>query len=61
MGVMRHRPLTAGQQLRKLQLAVDHIAAVLQDVSGDGVADLNDALDSIHQAEASIEDEHDDG
>lgn len=59
MPVIGRRPLTLAQQARKLQLAVDHIAAVIDDAPGDCIADLNEALDLIHQAEGSIEDERD--
>lgn len=51
------RPLTTGQKLRKLQLAVDHIAAVLED--GGPIAELSEALDLIHGAEGEIEAERD--
>jgi hypothetical protein len=50
--------LAPPQQLRKLQLAVDHIAAVIEDVAGDGALEnLNDALDHIHHAESAISEE----
>ena len=58
--VKRRGPLTPGQQLRKLQLAVDHIAAVIDDAPADCIADLNEALDLIHQAESGIEEARDD-
>lgn len=56
-GQARPLSLTLGQQLRKLQLAVDHIAAVIDHAPADAIADLNEALDAIHHAESAIEDE----
>ena len=53
------RPLTPRQQLRKLQLAVNHIAAVIDDAPGECLGDLDEALGLIHQAENAIEDGQD--
>jgi hypothetical protein len=48
--------MTNAQARRKLQYAVDHIAAVLE--SGlTGVSDLSEALDLIHSAESDLEDD----
>lgn len=52
----RRSDLTTKQKLRKLQLAVDHIAAV-HEQSPEGAAELAEALDLIHAAEGEIEDE----
>jgi DNA-binding MltR family transcriptional regulator len=50
------RAMTHAQALRKLQHAVDHIAAVLE--AGHGpVGDLSEALDLIHSAEGEIEED----
>lgn len=49
--------LTPKQQLRKLQLAIDHIDAVIDDAPGDVLGDLYDALDALHDAESGIEQE----
>lgn len=46
--------MTTRQKLRKLQLAVDHVAAVLEQ-SPEAVDDLSEALDHIHHAEIAIE------
>ena len=43
-------------QLARLQLAVDHIAAVIEYAPSDAVAPLSQALDLIHQAEGRITD-----
>lgn len=53
-----NRAVVINQKLRKLQLAVDHIAAVLED--GGPIAELSEALDLIHAAESEIEAERDD-
>lgn len=48
--------MTRSQKLRKLQMAVDHIAAVIEaDDSGAALDDLSEALDHIHHAESAIE------
>lgn len=46
--------MTREQKLRKLQTAVDHIAAVLED-GPSGAAYLSEALDLIHLAEGEID------
>jgi hypothetical protein len=47
--------MTPSQKLRKLQRAVDHIAAVME-AAPEAVNDLSEALDCIHAAESEIED-----
>jgi hypothetical protein len=47
--------VSKSQQLRKLQLAVDHIAAVIDYAPSDAVFVLSEALDLIHHAEHAIE------
>lgn len=50
--------MTAREQLRRLQLAVDHIARVMDSDPGSEAADdLSFALDHIHMAESSIGDD----
>jgi hypothetical protein len=51
--------VTPNQQLRKLQLAVDHIAAVIDYAPSDCAASLSEALDLIHHVEGEIEVERD--
>lgn len=45
--------MTRSQKLRKLQRAVDHIAAVLEE-SPEAEAELGEALDLVHHAETAI-------
>jgi MinD superfamily P-loop ATPase len=52
------KSLTHGQMLRKLQLAVDHIAAVTE-ATPLGASELSEALDLVHHAESEIEDDRD--
>jgi len=54
------RDLTLSQQLRKLQLAVDHIAAVMEVTDSGAIPELSEALDAIHSAESVIEDARED-
>jgi hypothetical protein len=54
-----NRSLTPAQQLRKLQLAVNHIADVIHVAPSDCVAELSEAVDLIHRAETGIEEERD--
>lgn len=46
--------MTRSQKLQKLQRAVDHIAAVLEE-SPEARSELSQALDLIHHAECEIE------
>jgi hypothetical protein len=45
--------MTAKQRLRRLQLAVNHIDAVIAD-EAPGLAELSEALDLIHSVEGEI-------
>lgn len=47
-------------KLRKLQSAVDHVAAVLEDAP-EAVAELSEVLDLIHAAESAIQEAADEG
>lgn len=49
--------MTRSQMLRKLQMAVNHIADVIDHAPSSALPELNEALDLIHQAESDIEED----